>query len=1250
MNFLPGEPLPPGFEDDEEPLRPAVVLKQIENYNSAPLLGTEYAVELQEAGQLRPDYYCVLCQTCNDSRSIFVHWTSQAHRTKYLQTHFQKAHEVLQKLKRTPNSAPILVQATSHLVQLIEIHFGRSRQLLTVSGEEFRRFRSKICSQVRDSFHFDECAGPDFVAEAQRVLQDLKLDEGIKINLKMTEADLKRDANTDGNTIALDAISSDDESFGASTSIHESAKKPQRDKTLAKDQSANGRGANRSPPQPGTGPKINALPTPKELSIQASHIAQERYKWEKFRCMLELQLKQLRDETETYETNPEKHPDYPDEWKQFWNRRYKQLQEEKKCDPNLYDYKPEWISYWKDRRIELFNIAVNKIKKELKEKFKLGDEDEEKTKELMETYKIRVASPRETSAPAEANNRRKANFRSNNRPLNAAGAGGVTVIDISDDDNDPPCHNRSGSYRRSHSRSKSAKRVLGRRPLRRSRSRSSHRNFRRGSRSRSNSRDGRSRRSRTPGYYHRQQRDRRDRYGSGRPSSRERGSSTHSRDYGRRSRSIERERSSEFYRSDSYVRPSRYERVETFRVMDSRVYPEYSQSLPKVRSISPAVSTSNSKSNSKEDTTESVDEGPLTVVSVLRMLSAVEEHLGSLGPKALNLLSKALAMEMVQPNAADDLLLNDDNCVFLETTKEKLKGILIAEVLDDPQKVRVVKKVITNIAAIIFQVTSRGGNESSEGQHKANAAPVPIQLPFDRNMVAPKLANALVLKGYYDVSTEDMTKLLHLFTLMVKMDHQRRQADINSNLSFAEVCTKLGVKEAEANPEAENISIDLDELMKEVENQLNKESIDVASGSGAGVKPNEPANIGGGNNAMESLTDSDLQTLLQNFKFLSNEEQVHLIGHLRKLEVMEPARVHRLRKYVNLAELSSDGESCSDFLSRVVNKSTISSSSSSTGISGMLPKPIEKSAIGQAIATVTGGQASTSSKAANASSSIPALETLSSLTSRRRSSDRDLNNLPINKQRRMKNSPGFTIDDDDDDDEDDDYNFDDLVMKACDSNGGAGGTVRKTTPPIVPVESSPNALTFKPAIGSPKLSIKDTESIIADLMGTLGKGGGAAGSGLSGSPGNRGNNFMMNQQEQLANPNRNRSTGPYQNPAYPGIPAQQQQARQIITNVTSGPDPLHQYPYGGGGPAGGGYHQYAGNGSQPNYPAAMGAGVSPGHGAYGGGGASMGGGQINPWANNGAPQPQYSQIPLKFVNQQQQPNAPHYNNMFGGRH
>uniref|UniRef100_A0A6P4F430 Uncharacterized protein CG7065-like n=1 Tax=Drosophila rhopaloa TaxID=1041015 RepID=A0A6P4F430_DRORH len=1206
MSFLPGEPVPPGFEENDMS-QSSVIQKQIDSYTGGPLIGTEYTIELHEAGQLRPDYFCVLCNSCTDGRSVFVHWTSLAHRTKYLHTHFQKAHDVLQKLKRTPNSSGDLVIATGKLVTAIEKHFGRSRQMTTATGEDFRRFRAKICSQVRDNFHFDECAGPDFAEEAQRLLRKPKPDESIQVSLKMNAADGNSNKREDGNITSLDAISSDDENFGPSVPPALQVPKVLLHKNnLGED--AIGRGVNRSPPPPGGVIKPQQLPTPKQLSIQASIIAQERYKWEKFRCVLELQLKQLRDETETYESNPEKHPDYPDEWKQFWNRRYKQLQEEKNCDPNQYDYKPEWISYWKDRRIELFNISVNKIKKDLKEKFKLGDEDEEKTKELMERYKIRGASPKEAPPKTKAVNRRKQNFR-NNRAGGAAGAPDA-VIDISDDETSSPPNRGRPFKRRSESRSLSPKRG-GRRPLRRSRSRSPRRNFRRGSRSRSRSRSLRLR-SRSPAFY--RQRDR------AAHRSRERVLSPTPRDFVDR-RSLERERSTEYFRGEGYARgPRSYDHVETFRMMDSRVYPEYNN--PKVRSISPAVS-----SNKDKEPSDPVEEGPLTVVSVLRMLSAVEEHLGSLGPKALNLLSKALAMEMVQPNAADDLLMNDDNCVFLETTKEKLKGILIAEVLDDPQKVRVVKKLITNIAAIIFQVNSRGIPDAAEAKVKANANPAPIQLPFDRNVVAPKLANALVLKGYYDVSTGDMNKLLHLLTLLVKTDKQRRQVDMSNALSFNEILAKLGLQKETP---AVNMGIDLDELMKEVENQLNKESLDVAAPSaGATAKSQlEPAS---GSNGMESLTDSDLQTLLQNFKFLSNEEQVHLIGHLRKMEVQEPSRVERLRKYVNLAELSGDGESCSDFLSRVVNI-------------GGATKPTERS---KSRVSYSGGMASSSGTAVAASSSSP-MAALSSLTTRRisveRERQRDFQNLPINKQRRVPVSPSFIIDDD----EDDDYNFDDLVMKACDSNGGGGGNARKTAgPPIINVESSPNALTFKPAAAS-KISLKDTESIIANLMGTLSKGGNSGGS--SGSSGDN-RNYMINQQQQQQhappNPlNFNQNTGQnhgehqsgagYPKPGYSG--KQQggnfgQEPQPLMSNSNARPDP-NQYPNQHG--------LYAGNGVQQNYGTMGPGGVpGPGHGPYGG--------PIHPWANNGPPQAPYNQMPQNFFNPQQQQVPPHYN-MFGGRH
>ncbi|KAL7743462.1 hypothetical protein ACLKA6_018601 [Drosophila palustris] len=1181
MSYLSGEPVPPGFE--EEMSRTAIIQKQIESYNEGPLIGTEYVVELHEDGQVRPDYFCVLCNTCNDRRSIFIHWTSVTHRTNYLKTHFQKAFEYLQQLRRTSNNSnEVVLNATTKLVQAIEKHYGRSVQILAVAGEDFRRFRAKICSQVRDKFHFDECAGPDFLDQVRNTLIESKPAVGLKVTLNLKER------NMDSQTIALDAISSDDDdtNFQPLTVQHPFAKKTR--KKQPEEQQPAYRAVNRSPPMADKVAKTvvpvgvkQTLPTPKELSIQAAHIAQERYKWEKFRCLLELQLKQLRDETETYESNPEKHPDYSEEWKLFWNTRYKQLQEEKKCDPNSYDYKPEWISYWKDRRVELFNIAVNKIKKELQEKFKLGDDDEENTKELMERYKIRVHSPKTTTGPNSnagvgAAVRRKPNYRGpNNRAENGA-PGSDAVIDISDDEQPPapPSSNRPNRrppYGRSLSRSESPKRVRAQssRLGRRSRTRSPLPSRRRGrSRSRSRSRSPHRRSSRSP-------------------FSRNRDRSHHSRsrdDYGDRDRERDRERGRErsagdYYRDrdDSYPRSSRtYESMETFRVLDSRNYPEYSQ--PRQRTNSP-TGTAVSAADKDQGTLEE-PEAPLTVVTVLRMLSALEDHLGSLGPKVLNLLSKALAMEKIKPNAADDLLLNEDNCVFMETIKEKLKGILIAEVLDDQQKVRVVKKLISNIATVIFQVTSKGAKEPAlnDPKHGEFDRKKEYQLPFDRQLVSSKLASALIMNGLDDVSTDDMNRLIHFFTLLVKTNHGRRQS---GGLNFTEVPYQLGLSSSSSLTDvdfasgsgiANDIDIDLRELMKEVTQQL-----------AAGIDGSSKASVNDSSSTgMESLTDSDLQTLLQNFKFLSNEEQVHLIGHLRKLERLEPARVESLRKYVNIAELNSDGgESCSDYLSRII-------------------------AIGQR--GISGNDRAAGSR--NVAATMSA--------GRRKSMERELATAPkLPCRSGMRNSPTFMLDDDDDDD----YNFDDLVMKANDSNGqnpsssSSSSMLGGKSLPIVPMQSSPNALTFKPA--PPKISLKDTENIIANLMGTLTNNSNHQASHAAKSQQQHQQQHQMQQrgqQQQFGSNNGGNGGGRFFN--YGGDPYQQQQQQQQ----------QQQPPY---------------NNNMGNFNS---FGPPMGHAGYGN--------QMNPWANNGPPQNFMQQQQHHHQQQQQTPPAPHYNNnnnnMFAG--
>lgn len=80
MNIAPGEPVPPGFENE---LRPVAQLQgTVDNYKDQALVGLEYIMELVTGRE--PSYHCVLCDKRGDPRTIVVHITSYNHRVKFL--------------------------------------------------------------------------------------------------------------------------------------------------------------------------------------------------------------------------------------------------------------------------------------------------------------------------------------------------------------------------------------------------------------------------------------------------------------------------------------------------------------------------------------------------------------------------------------------------------------------------------------------------------------------------------------------------------------------------------------------------------------------------------------------------------------------------------------------------------------------------------------------------------------------------------------------------------------------------------------------------------------------------------------------------------------------------------------------------------------------------------------------------------------------------------------------------------------
>ncbi len=82
MNLAPGEPVPPGFENEVKPV--ADLQNTIDSYKEQPLVGLEYIIELNEGSESERSYHCVLCETRGDPRTIMVHLISQNHRLKFL--------------------------------------------------------------------------------------------------------------------------------------------------------------------------------------------------------------------------------------------------------------------------------------------------------------------------------------------------------------------------------------------------------------------------------------------------------------------------------------------------------------------------------------------------------------------------------------------------------------------------------------------------------------------------------------------------------------------------------------------------------------------------------------------------------------------------------------------------------------------------------------------------------------------------------------------------------------------------------------------------------------------------------------------------------------------------------------------------------------------------------------------------------------------------------------------------------------
>ncbi|KAH8383219.1 hypothetical protein KR009_007435 [Drosophila setifemur] len=171
------------------------------------------------------------------------------------------------------------------------------------------------------------------------------------------------------------------------------------------------------------------------------------------------------------------------------------------------------------------------------------------------------------------------------------------------------------------------------------------------------------------------------------------------------------------------------------------------------------------------------------VIHVLRLLTALEDYLGSLGPSVTEMLAKALQAQKLYPDRFHSVMLTSENCAILETAKEKFMGLLISQIYE-PTKERALKRAVSdteNLLKLAAQYSSpkeqRSRNVSSPPAERRDTQLAfrdqsNPEKPLDKTELAAKLASSLVSQGKTSINREELQKILQVYNIIEQKKRQ----------------------------------------------------------------------------------------------------------------------------------------------------------------------------------------------------------------------------------------------------------------------------------------------------------------------------------------------------------------------------------------------------------------------------------------------------------------------------------------------
>jgi len=578
----------------------------------------------------------------------------------------------------------------------------------------------------------------------------------------------------------------------------------------------------------------------RDRSVSPYVVAME--KWNRFKKAEGVMLSNISNRKEIYDKRPEDHPKYGEEWKMFWEKRYKELQSQGK-DPNNHDFKSEWIPFWTKRVSQMFDTEVLEKTDDLMKKFQLDSVAEPRREDFVKIVHDSSKAPSPEKRDKRSPRRERRSSRSPNRrggARNYSPENQRTVRDVGYDFDARQGGGRGGWEMDKHDRMEPHGMHFS--GDRRGRNREPSPGRRHGSnrnQSPGDKKEG-TRNPSPPGA------PRASMHDQGRTGPNRLGSNRSDMYSGITELEDRRDRG----RSGS---PSRFEETKLSRGHEFHLLDD-----PQM--------------------------GAIKVIPCLRLLSALEDSLGSLGPQINHVLAKALSLEQSREGASKVLLEDPDTVSILEMVKEKLSGQMAAGLLEG-SKEGAVRVCLDNLTRLLQNATKKRSLNPASLLNLKEATPTASSNTSDnaaaaeeiaKTLIAESVANVLMMSGRDEISDEELERVVEeLMKLTAEEDHNSAVGKFAKSFSESLVIERQLAARSAAQF-----------------NSYNYTHINPAANVPAAVNIAEQEPAG---DDLDDLTIDELRSLLNSFKNLSKQEQIDLISYMKKLETTNPEKVKQLR-------------------------------------------------------------------------------------------------------------------------------------------------------------------------------------------------------------------------------------------------------------------------------------------------------------------------------------------------------------------